>query len=699
MKDENTSTNIDIKDIISEKPSNLTITQLKKDINFFTKDFLFFKNDMLKELKNLDFKLEVQKRLNTELKNTLSVHDTKLTKLNNKLDGIANVVNDKEATTNYYKEKIDLFIDYKNKTENNLATMEYKIKLNSEELKNAINKYDKAIFDNLSYPGTIGRDSKFKDFHELIDYILNNIKVFNIFKEKNEVDLRSYKIKLDSMIKSINLQINGILGNANSFTTKAIKEVEKKCLDGIKGFDEKLMKTKVDNIELAKKFENEKNQIFEEWNNIKNMKKELVELIDTSIKKLNKSNNNIQKTLDNYENQFNEIKNSITSMNELYNKMRQEALNINNEDHQEYKINSTKSDFFKMSNSSYMNELNDINDKFQKNEKYYKGIKRIQSAKTILQNYIEGNSIYQELLEKNSIRCKQHENSESPIKIMMKKYYDEGINNIINMNAVKTIEGITNKNSITDRNKINQSMNSTPKTNINANKIIKQKLDEYNLNDNDIKGLKQYIGKNRKHSAKRKFILVKEGYQENNNNFNKKNKNKSKEADKRFIQQEIFAESFIDKSRLTKLKQLSSLSFLCDDSKDKKFPIIDNIIENNKNEEANYKTGKTNKLIKNRMEKLKFREYNVLSGFKNPHSNNPKSQKMRHRINSSEIIKHHQLHNNNENEKDNSLNNINIKNLHSHEKNKKIEEKVKKKRRSSEIVKKQVFKMKSEKSK
>ena len=41
MKDENTSTNIDIKDIISEKPSNLTITQLKKDINFFTKDLNF----------------------------------------------------------------------------------------------------------------------------------------------------------------------------------------------------------------------------------------------------------------------------------------------------------------------------------------------------------------------------------------------------------------------------------------------------------------------------------------------------------------------------------------------------------------------------------------------------------------------------------------------------------------------------------
>jgi hypothetical protein len=50
------------------------------------------------------------------------------------------------------------------------------------------------------------------------------------------------------------------------------------------------------------------------------MKKELVELIESSIKKLNNSNNSIKKTLDNYEIQFNEIKNDISSMNALYGK-------------------------------------------------------------------------------------------------------------------------------------------------------------------------------------------------------------------------------------------------------------------------------------------------------------------------------------------------------------------------------------------
>ena len=59
------------------------------------------------KIKNLEFKIETQKRFNNELKNTISIHDTKLGKLNNKLESISNVVNDKEATTKYYKEKID----------------------------------------------------------------------------------------------------------------------------------------------------------------------------------------------------------------------------------------------------------------------------------------------------------------------------------------------------------------------------------------------------------------------------------------------------------------------------------------------------------------------------------------------------------------------------------------------------------------
>ena len=683
MKDENdlnlnTNTNINS---LPEKISNVNTTQIKKDLNFFSKDFLYFKNDILKELKNLEFKIETQKRFNNELKNTISIHDTKLGKLNNKLESISNVVNDKEATTKYYKEKIDILMDFKSKNEDSWASLDYKIKLNSEDIKNAINKYDKVIYDNLEYPGTIGRDSKFKDFHELIDYILNNIKIFSIFKEKNEVDLRTYKVKLDSMIKSINYQISGIIGNANSFTTTNLEKLETKCLTEIKAFDEKVMKLRVENLELIKNFENEKNKIFEEWDNIKNMKKELVELIESSIKKLNNSNNSIKKILDNYEIQFNEIKNDISSMNALYGKTKIE----NTEDRQDLKINSTKSDFFK-SGYPFEEKSSDV--------------KRVQSAKSILQRYIEGNTFYQDLVEQNSLRCKQHENSESSIKLMMRKYYDEGYNYIKDININKTIEEIMRKNSpLTEKNKLNKTMNSTPKANINSSKI-KQKLEGTQANDNEIKNIKKHISKNRKHSANKKFILVKEEGNENNisNNYNKKNKTKSKDKDIKSVQQGKFSE-FIDKSKLAKLKQLSSLSFLYDDIKTKQFPKIEKI-ENNKNEEVNLKSGRSEIMLKNKMDKLKFKEYSILSGMKNVNHINPKTQKVRHRINSSEIIKHH--HNNiniKENEKDNSLYNINMNNEHFPEKNKKLDDKLKKKRKNSDGIKKSIFRIKSEKSK
>ena len=38
-----------------------------RDTNLFSKDFLFFKNDILKDIKDLEIKLENQKKVNAEL--------------------------------------------------------------------------------------------------------------------------------------------------------------------------------------------------------------------------------------------------------------------------------------------------------------------------------------------------------------------------------------------------------------------------------------------------------------------------------------------------------------------------------------------------------------------------------------------------------------------------------------------------------
>ena len=149
MKNENDSN--ENKNTNLEKNTDANVQHINKDLNFFMKDFLYFKNDILKDLKNLETKIDNQKKLNTDLKNKISIQGSKLSKITDTL---------------------------KKKSEDNFSSLDYKLKFTSDDLKNAINRYDKIIYENLMFPGVLGRDSKFKDLRELLDYVLNNIKIF-----------------------------------------------------------------------------------------------------------------------------------------------------------------------------------------------------------------------------------------------------------------------------------------------------------------------------------------------------------------------------------------------------------------------------------------------------------------------------------------------------------------------------------------
>ena len=218
------------KDQNSEQKNNLNSNHNVRNSNpnLFSTDFLYFKNDILRELKEINNKFENQKRLNTHIKDLISSQDINLVKYNNRLENISNILNDKKAKTDYDTEKIKELIDFKTKIESDLAAFDCKIKLNSEELKCAINKYDKVISDNLVLPGIVGKDTKFKDCRDLFEYVLNQIKIFSSYKDRNSIDLKTYKTKLDSLVNSLNYQISSITGNANSFTTANMKIVEKK---------------------------------------------------------------------------------------------------------------------------------------------------------------------------------------------------------------------------------------------------------------------------------------------------------------------------------------------------------------------------------------------------------------------------------------------------------------------------------------
>ena len=102
--------------------------------------------------------------------------------------------------------------------------------------------------DSIIYPGIIGNMSKFKTFHEYIDYTLVQIGEINTFKEKNLLDLKSYKIKLENLVESFKYQINNITNSMTEFTTKCVNDCEERIRNFyIKGYNEKLLDMNLQN--------------------------------------------------------------------------------------------------------------------------------------------------------------------------------------------------------------------------------------------------------------------------------------------------------------------------------------------------------------------------------------------------------------------------------------------------------------------
>ena len=136
--------------------------------------------------------------------------------------------------------------------------LEDEIQLNqtNNELHKAITKYDKLLSDSVLYPGIIGNLCKFKNFHEFINYTLQQISQLNSFKDKSLFDLKAYKVKLENLIESFKSQIENITLTLTEFTIKNVSDCESRIKNELNIYDDKLQDIRLENnkyiIELQK---------------------------------------------------------------------------------------------------------------------------------------------------------------------------------------------------------------------------------------------------------------------------------------------------------------------------------------------------------------------------------------------------------------------------------------------------------------
>jgi len=179
----------------------------------FRNDFLLFQNEILKDIK------QVETRLNEKIAQTTNFIDQqnenielKFKELNSRFDLFSQQIEEKDTSPRLEQ----LLKDSKKKLEENISKVDIKVNLLEKDLDTACFKYDKMFSNNLIVPGLIGKLCPYDTLKSYLSYV--NIKITELLKskEKQIIDLKKYKEKLEAMIGQNKVQFDTIQNKLNN---------------------------------------------------------------------------------------------------------------------------------------------------------------------------------------------------------------------------------------------------------------------------------------------------------------------------------------------------------------------------------------------------------------------------------------------------------------------------------------------------
>ena len=282
-------------------------------------DILYFKNETLKDIKEVQKKmLDKYATLDNDIKDKFELYEKKINSYGLKIDELFKSINIDKTI----KEKVEQLLEFKEKTNDTILTEKIRLDNFRNDLKENVTRIDKILSDSVIYPGIIGGISKYKTFHDLIDYVLTQCSLNLTFREKNIMDLKNYKIKLEGLISTFNTQVNNILKTTGDFTKACIKESENKTNSMLSILEDRMSETRIENANYAIGLEKLSKNLQNEIKNIYTLKNELNKKVDSSLTEMRKDNLKVIKLFSGYKKEFNLLKHKFTQLSEFIKDMR-----------------------------------------------------------------------------------------------------------------------------------------------------------------------------------------------------------------------------------------------------------------------------------------------------------------------------------------------------------------------------------------
>ena len=270
-----------------------------------------FKDDVLSYLRTRDY--FYMEKINS-IKSQSDKNDRNFQALNEYSLNTFNSLTSWQTEVQSNLDKINTIETFVNKANDRIVSHDIRINCLREDLNKTTQKYDKIYLDNLEVPGYIGRCSKFPNCKIFFSELIKNLDKLNTYKEKNTMDLCSYKERLENIIKNF----QSLVDNNNDSQIKYITKLnEKTNKDLIETLEEKLDNVRMDNSRFAKDLINKTSELNHLYEKMILIKEHVLSEFETKSDDFNKKITEINKSFDLYKIEYGTVRKKFLELSDF----------------------------------------------------------------------------------------------------------------------------------------------------------------------------------------------------------------------------------------------------------------------------------------------------------------------------------------------------------------------------------------------
>ena len=410
-------------------------------------DLIYFRNEILKDMK------EMETKLNDKIVNLYSL----INKINSKSDEKLSAINIKIKTLqdndpSIIETKINSVIERNNNNlEQKISDLSTKIFILQKDLTNACYKYDKIVIDNLKVTGLIGDGCPYMNLKYFIEFLNKKITELITTKEKLVIEIKTFKNKINDMNSQIKTEIENQKIFINEITSNRINESNKKCLERSNKLEERIDNLRLENYNFSNDLIKKTEELKIQWDKLENIKEEIYDKLNEEKITFKKYTDNLSKSFNSQKKEFTNIKNKFNDKSNIFKQLpyRRNSINITN-------IGTRLGD---------------------------KDISKISNKKSLSKKYFF-NKDELSLINKDEIHILKEDKINENINEIDKEENVNNIKEILSENSEKKQNIIENEKENEKENELNVEIN-----NINKNNRKNNKMNDNNLNDNENKNI------------------------------------------------------------------------------------------------------------------------------------------------------------------------------------------------------------------